>query len=43
MRTLAVLLLMIGGLLIWAGVTNNSVTGLMGNLLTAPSKKKKNG
>lgn len=43
MKTLAVLLLMLGGLLIWAGITNNSITSLMGNLLTSPSKKKKNG
>lgn len=41
MRTLAILLLMIGSLFIWAGITNNSITGLMGNLLT--SKKKKSG
>lgn len=41
MTTLAVLLLMLGGLLVWAGITNNSVIGLMGNLLGGSGKKKK--
>ena len=39
MTTLAVILLMIGSLLIWAGITNNSIIDLMSGVLGGKSKK----
>jgi hypothetical protein len=43
MRALAVLVLMIGALLIWSGITNGSITGLLGGVLSSGSAKKGKG
>jgi hypothetical protein len=41
-RALAVLVLMIGALLVWSGITNGSITGLVGGMLSSsPAKKGK--
>lgn len=41
MNTLGLILIMAGALFIWAGITDNSILGLLGTV-TSPSGKKKN-
>jgi len=42
MNLLALLLLMFGALLIWAGITDNSVIDLLGSVFNRQAKKGKN-
>lgn len=41
MSTLAVILIMVGGLFIWAGLSDNSIIGLLGGVFGSKSKGKK--
>lgn len=41
MNTLGIILIMAGALLIWAGLTDNSIIGLLKQVTTAPKGKKK--
>lgn len=39
MNTLGLILIMVGALFIWAGITDNSIMGLL-QTVTVPGKKK---